>query len=265
MLAEKFVAERKKLSWSNKKKYSNDEAEEESTDDSDDDIIVKKLHKEAMQDKENQIKSMEKKIRKLENELEELRTLNMLYQKKHLLSSSESSTESHVQQPMLSPPCTIASVLCMSSSSSSSSFKPSLPVSSAQVLENFISTIPSDENKSLGENFKDNEEKINKITKLYSPSTSISPISVLKCTASTPVQSRTPTTHTVLKSMSSAYLSSVSTETPCESNIPTNTYIEDSIIADSEFQPEPEPVNTAEIQQSATANQIIKEVILFKI
>lgn len=56
--------------------------------------MLKKLHTEAMQDKENQIKLMKKKMRKLKNELEELRTLNMLHHKEHFSSCAENASTS---------------------------------------------------------------------------------------------------------------------------------------------------------------------------
>lgn len=130
MLAEKFVTKRKKLSWSKRDKYTatkNDEdydedydenydedynkEEEESSSDSDDDVMPKKLHVEAMQDKAKKIKSLETKIKKLENELEEIRTLNMLYQREHFSSSSSAnSAKAHVEQLTQSPPCTIVHI-----------------------------------------------------------------------------------------------------------------------------------------------------------
>jgi hypothetical protein len=52
----------------------------------------------AKQNKDIKIKSLEKKIKKLENELEEIRALNMLYQREHFSSCSANSAKSHVKQ-----------------------------------------------------------------------------------------------------------------------------------------------------------------------
>ncbi|XP_024882832.1 uncharacterized protein LOC112461721, partial [Temnothorax curvispinosus] len=167
VLAEKFVTKRKKLLWSKRDKYTatkNDEdydedydenydedyhkEEEESSDDSDDDVMPKKLHVEAMQDKAKKIKSLETKIKKLEKELEEIRTLNILYQKEYFSSSSANSAKSHVEQLTQSPPCNeeriskiakLNSPLSSKSPTSVSKCAASTPVSSRTSTTNTLS------------------------------------------------------------------------------------------------------------------------------
>lgn len=95
--------------------------------------MPKRLHLEAIQDKDNKIKAMEKKIKKLENELDEMKTLNIFYQREHF-SLTCPETKSHIKQLMLSSLSTIAQDSCMSSSktslSVSSKCTASAPVSS---------------------------------------------------------------------------------------------------------------------------------------
>ncbi|XP_024888939.1 uncharacterized protein LOC112465574 [Temnothorax curvispinosus] len=254
VLAEKFVTKRKKLSWSKRDKYTatkNDEdydedydenydedyhkEEEESSDDSDDDVMPKKLHVEAMQDKAKKIKSLETKIKKLEKELEEIRTLNILYQKEYFSSSSANSAKSHVEQLTQSPPCTIAS---SSYTSSLSSSKTSLSVSSS------------------------NEERISEIAKLNSPSSSKSPTSVSKCAASTPVSSRTSTTNTLSESKPSACLLPVSVERATSESLSLNTsrfHIEDSFVADN-GPVKLELMDTTETQEPAASAMSLENI-----
>ncbi|XP_071641014.1 uncharacterized protein [Temnothorax longispinosus] len=269
VLAEKFVTKRKKLLWSKRDKYTAtkndedydenyDEKEEESSDDSDDDVMLKKLHVEAMQDKANKIKSLETKIKKLEKELEEIRTLNILYQKEYFSSSSANSAKSHVEQLTQSPPCTIAS---SSYTSSLSSSKTSLSVSSSRFIEK-SSSIISDKNKLLDENFKGNEERISEIAKLNSPSSSKSPTSVSKCAASTPVSSRTSTTNTLSESKPSACLLPVSVERATSESLSLNTsrfHIEDSFVADN-GPVKLEPMDTTETQEPAASAMSLENI-----